>query len=835
MSVLASSNWSIIGNSTYSKKEIYSLPWDIDLKQSIVVGAPFGGPIVVYRDSSKLLEVNSQNSKNIIRIFTAAGYEMSKMMWDSTKGNIVTMDWIEKERLVIVLESGIVLIYNIFCELLSQFSMGDAVKKEGIIDCKIWSDGIVVLTGQVNFYTVPSVEDIIRECGRVIQLAKIQEEVKVKPGWCILEPKHSVSQGVEVFASINETLYLIDEDKADSQLDSISNITRMVVSPSGIKMACFDARGVLWIVNTDGSTTSPVKFETKSQKAPLLKWCGNDGVMMYWDSVKDPVLLYFSQGDTWAKYTTDSSVSLVTEIDGLRIISNRTSEFFGKVSDVTIDIFKIGSTSPAAMLYDATEHFINKSPRADESIRSIKSDLELAVNSCILAAGYEFSGSEQSKLLTAASFGKCFLDGYNPNAFVNMCRSLRALNAVRNFEIGIPLTIQQFTEIGPEEVIDKLINRRKHLLAWRMCDYLKIKSDVVLNHWACTKVRTDIDDNELSRIIINKLESVPGISFANIASAAYMANRKKLAAKLLEYEPKAADQVPPLIKMGESETALGKAIESGDTDLVYLVLLDMKRNRPLADFLEVTFSKSVAVDLLISYCKQNKDMNLLKEIYGIKQQTKEMSFTFLYEAFREPNFEKRLGSFEKSKEFFQQNKQDKDDQSNAQLVQEQIKLEILQKELENTTKESFLGMSISDTIYKLIITNDSKKAMNLKSEFKVPDKRFWWIKIKALSALDKWEELFQFSKEKKSPIGYEPFAEVCLEQNQPTEALKYIPKVQDPVNRVQLYIQINYYREAAEVAFKEKSIDLLNLIARKCTNPEVLNLVDQMRSQLQRR
>jgi len=829
---MITSHWNTIGNSTYSKREIYSLSWDVDLTQQIAVAAPFAGPIAVMRDPTKFIEVNAQNMRPYLRIYTASGQEISAIQWDSAKGSVVAIDWIEKERLVIVLQTGTVLVFNVFCEQILQFTLGDEVKLEDIVECKIWSDGIVVYTSASNFYSVPSINDYFMDCGRVQKMSGIPEEPTHRPGWAILEPHFTLSQTVEIFVSVNSTLYILDEDKTDSQLDSLGIILKMSISPCGKKLACFEQKGTLWIIGTDGNTTNPFKFETGATKPPVMKWCGSEGVMMYWETSKDPVLLY-SAGDSWVKFSPEQPVSLVTEIDGLRIISNQTSEFFNKVSEVSIDIFKIGSTSPAAMLYDATDHFISKSPRADESIRSIKSDLEQAVNSCIQAAGYEFNGGDQSKLLKAASFGKCFLDNYNPNYFVNMCRSLRVLNAVRHFEIGIPLTIQQYRYIGPDELIERLINRRKHLLAWRICDYLKIKSDIVLNHWACTKVRTDIEDAELSKIIIKKLESVPGISFANIASAAYMAGRRKLAIKLLEYEPKAADQVPPLIKMGEREMALNKAIESGDTDLVYLVLLDMKRNLPLHDFLEVAFSKMVALDLLISYCKQKRDFVLLKEIYDIKEQSKEMANIFLYEGFRNPDFDARLKGYQKAIDCYHTSK-DKDDQLYAKLTEEQVKLEVLQKELEGSLQEPFSGMSISDTIFKLISLNQGKRANSLKSEFKVPDKRFWWIKIKALSILCDWEELMKFSKEKKSPIGYEPFVEVCLEQKNQVEALKYIPKIQDPLARIQFFIQINYFREAAETAFKEKNVDLLNLVAKKCTNDEVSKLIEQMRGQLKR-
>ncbi|CAG8835842.1 4656_t:CDS:2, partial [Racocetra persica] len=53
---------------------------------------------------------------------------------------------------------------------------------------------------------------------------------------------------------------------------------------------------------------------------------------------------------------------------------------------------------------------------------------------------------------------------------------------------------------------------------------------------------------------------------------------------LLDYEPRAADQVPLLISMQEDELALIKAIESGDTDLV---MLHLKRKLPLAEFFSI--------------------------------------------------------------------------------------------------------------------------------------------------------------------------------------------------------------------------------------------------------
>jgi hypothetical protein len=95
------------------------------------------------------------------------------------------------------------------------------------------------------------------------------------------------------------------------------------------------------------------------------------------------------------------------------------------------------------MLFDALDHYERKSPKADENIRSIKTELVDAVDSCIEAAGFEFQHYYQRALLKAASFGKCFLENYNANNFVDMAQTIRVLNAVRYYDIGIPLTYVQ--------------------------------------------------------------------------------------------------------------------------------------------------------------------------------------------------------------------------------------------------------------------------------------------------------------------------------------------------------------------------------------------------------
>ena len=130
---------------------------------------------------------------------------------------------------------------------------------------------------------------------------------------------------------------------------------------------------------------------------------------------------------------------MLPDVDGVRVITGDTCEFLQKVPDETEEVFKLGSTAPASILLDAVDQLEKKSPKADDNIQLIRSSLDEAIDVCINAAGQEYSIHWQKQLLKAASFGKSVLDLYNSDEFVNICETLRVLNAVRDYKIGLPL------------------------------------------------------------------------------------------------------------------------------------------------------------------------------------------------------------------------------------------------------------------------------------------------------------------------------------------------------------------------------------------------------------
>ena len=602
--------------------------------------------------------------------------------------------------------------------------MGKEATTEGIIECKIWGGGLVCLTGRFQFI---SVSNWIEPRPKLLAVTGLMTPPKC---WTIIEPQYTPSQSVEVFvATQSGTVLLVDMLHAQDQLLSMGPFTKMTVSPNGKLLACFTESGILWVMPVDFSKNLS-QFDTKSKTPPeQMVWCGTDSVLLYWEGL----LLMVGPFADWVKYTYDVPIMLIPECDGVRIITNNTCEFLQRVPDVIEDIFKIGSTAPSAILFDALDHFEKRSPKADENIRSIKNELVEAVENCIEAAGQESTPYLQRNLLKAASFGKSFLDNFDSQSFVEMCKILRVVNAVNYYEVGIPLTYQQYKLLGPIGLIDRLINQNQHLLAWRICHYLKLRGDRVLVHWACAKVmvkKTIESDSEICETIVKKLQDIPGISYAEIASTAYKAGKIELATKLLDYEPRAADQVPLLISMHQEEVALSKAIDSGDTDLVYLVLLHIKRIRSPQDFFRIIKSKPLALDLLISYSKQ-QDLSLLKDLYLQLDQIQETANITVFEAYQADDIDKRLDLLQDAHNYYVEAK----DVFTSKTTEEQIKLMLLQKELESSLGSNWQGDSLSETLFKLIKLDQSKRVAKIKSDFKIPDKRFYWVKLKAIASI----------------------------------------------------------------------------------------------------
>jgi hypothetical protein len=180
-----------------------------------------------------------------------------------------------------------------------------------------------------------------------------------------------------------------------------------------------------------------------------------------------------------------------------------------------------------------------------------------------------------------------------------------------------PHSLRRFHSLPPSHLVTRLLSLSQHLLALRISSFLSLPLTPVIHHWARRLIASSspgeaskssgkrdlLTDEEVAQQIVSKLRSlaVPSaapspfstpaptpsslastatpaaaeipLSPADLALTAFTLGRPHLARLLVEREKRIGKQVPLLVRMGEGEEALRKAVggRGGDVDLGALI------------------------------------------------------------------------------------------------------------------------------------------------------------------------------------------------------------------------------------------------------------------------
>uniref|UniRef100_A0A3Q3IFB9 Vacuolar protein sorting-associated protein 16 homolog n=1 Tax=Monopterus albus TaxID=43700 RepID=A0A3Q3IFB9_MONAL len=791
-------NWNPLGEAFYRKTELYEMCWTLrdGLRDSLVAAAPYGGPI----------------GRNIITppvaVLSVSVTCLSVFQWKS--GPVVQLGWTVSDELLCVQEDGSVLIYDLFGSFKRHFSMGQEVVQSQVLEAKVfhspYGTGIAIVTGSSRFTLATNIDDL--KLRRLPEVPGLQG----KPScWVVLtqdrQTKVLLSNGPELYILDNTSCTAVCPPGLSPQAGSI---VHMSVSFSYKYLALFTDTGHLWTGASLYLQDKLSEVDTKKTTTPKqMVWCRRPksqqpSVVLMWDRL--------------LMVTGDPCV-LVGELDGVRIISSVYQELLQEVPLVCQDIFKIASMAPGALLLEAHREYEKSSQKADEYLREIKEQSMLgeAVRQCVEAASHEYDTSTQKSLLRAASFGKCFLTDFNPDVFVSTCRELRVLNAVRESSVGMPLTHTQFKQMTLQVLIDRLVYRQFYQLAIEICHYLKIPDyqgvSRVLKHWASCKQK-DLSDESIARAVCVKVGDSPGVSYSHIAAKAYECGRTELAIKLLDFEARAGEQVPLLLKMKRSQLALSKAVESGDTDLVYTVVTYLKNEMNRGDFFMTLRNQPVALSLYRQFCKL-QEQDTLKDLYNQDDDHHELANYYVTASYREKRLDTRLSLLQSAVDEYNKAK----NEFAAKATEDEMRLLRFQRKLDDEKGAGLLGLSLQATMEALLALGLHKQAEQLYRDFRVPDKRYWWLKLKSLAEKEEWEELEKFSRSKKSPIGYLAFIEVCMKCNNKYEAKKYVSKV-TPEQKVKAHLAISDLEGAADAAIERRNDSEMGAVLSRCTTQD---------------
>ena len=107
-----SASWQPFGSKYIRQTTIYSATstrWDtsLDFSECVIAHAPFGGPVALTRDASRLVDMRGGVDDDIA-IYSAAGELYARVPRDEEAGSLVLLAWSGKEMLYVVYESGVV-------------------------------------------------------------------------------------------------------------------------------------------------------------------------------------------------------------------------------------------------------------------------------------------------------------------------------------------------------------------------------------------------------------------------------------------------------------------------------------------------------------------------------------------------------------------------------------------------------------------------------------------------------------------------------------------------------------------------------------------------------
>ena len=162
----------------------------------------------------------------------------------------------------------------------------------------------------------------------------------------------------------------------------------------------------------------------------------------------------------------------------------------------------------------------------------------------------------------------------------------------------------------------------------------------------------------------------------------------------------------------------------------------------------------------------------------------------------------------------------------CKALQDQTRLLLLQLELEEATGETnrFLDLSLMQTIARCIENGTMpclRVAQKLRKDFDVSERRWYHAKIRVLAKCGAWGELKRFSEEKRSPVGYVPFADAYIRGGKSKEAAAMIALIKSEDRRLNKLEDNKQWIEAALLASKMGNPHRVKEIYFACGSPAI--------------
>ncbi|KFD64326.1 hypothetical protein M514_09917 [Trichuris suis] len=828
-------DWLPLGSVSVQKYEVYTLNWENDtLDASTLVAAPNAGTIAITSAQSFGSEAKDNSA---IRLYRQDGNFIAKIELPSF--SLLYFAWTSVTRLLCVSTTGRVLVYSSQGKRKPEcsFNMGREALEMGIESCQVFrcqkgKTGLAVLCKTGRFYLTNDCEEVT-----LWRTREVMGKAASPNCWTVL----SKDEQTKVFCAFGNEVYILSREFPSEHVvlpfpTVVKSYTALSISPDKLKVALLSGEGLVQVCS---SSFTDIYCEFYSAVGPNVRyflWCGNEAIF-----ISDSSQCTFTGLDNESlSFSFDSSHAVCQEVDGIRVFSARSHEFFSLVHPSLSQIFSVGSLSPAAFLFIAYMEYTKKNYNAYEYVRMIQNQMHEAVLKCIEGAENSFDPPTQKKLLRAASFGKVFAPDAEVARYTSTCRILRMLNNLRQARCAIPLTYCQFQDLTFAGLIEYLVERGEYSIAVACSRCLRVSEEEGVNrvvmHWATENVRNEsLSDDLIVSQIRAKSAEFPNLSKAAIAEIAVKFKRTELAAKLLNYEGNLACQVLMLMTLGQKEKALARAAQSKDPELIYFVILKLISSmQRLCDFdllirnFEIPFTLYKLVSIANSVFPRVKNKEVLSTSFQYIREDNPQQLKYVFEETDdflgqaeyhlkcciEQSLFDVTGKIESAKMAQNCFAVAKDDFFSSQMA-DYFKLLNLQAEMEEKYGEMLVDCSLRETVKRLFLANEAARAEEMQKQFKISDSQFARWKVEVLAQLSKWQELETWSKSRNFPVSTRALVEIYVDHEKFAEARKLLPRASQE-DKLWILIKLGEFEEAASAALQRNDEKSLNRILSLC-------------------
>ena len=728
----------------------------------------------------------------------------------------------------------------------------DNVSRSGKLELLITNqtgEGIIHIEQNENgqFYLVPLENSEILECKGVSVMIKDK-----------LEPYYK-----NIAEIINEVEFT-DETR-------LEKILAMAISPSKEQIALYNERGYIFLLksnldNNEDRKRVIINLQKDLSSNELLEqqliinfeegcqflFCGEDAVALCGNRyiflinyLNKTLVFKIIEREEYNPTVPKIFFKCISEIDGIRCLSNEGVYFISKVSNDFVQISDPFSSSPAKKLISSYINFQKKVTQSDKIIRSLKDKLTDAIyilqNAAMNIYWKKTDDDKEKKeaqlfVLNAAQHAKFYVkkDDFNFQKFYMNCKKIRTINNLRNNK-RMPrlITCTEYDNLKLNDLIKFLVRNLDFETASNICQYLEINIKYVYEKYAiaCIKLIPKYSKKEEEAAfeqIYKKFENIPDFSFVNIAKKAFKFNKDTIGYKFLEKEKSALAKIPRYIEKQKWKKIFELCQNIYDANIFNSILekifFETKNDKkdiikaagkfPKIKLILTSFLNKNFPDLLDSYMNHFKDPEELF-FYSLEQyfQSQKISDRKQYLELARKN--QKLIDINVNPNFDHKFYKNYLDSLEANL---KYKLEF-EPYITNPEDTSF-DISIYDT-YKICLKD--KKNYNIikskNSDFDFSQEGISMIRFYSLAEKGDFEVIDEILKNnynnlKKHNLSFLNMIEIYLKFNQYDRAVKVIKFLIEP-----FYIQykldmmkfMNKYEDALEIIITDKNLDIDNM------------------------